>query len=117
MGGSLHDYEAVMKAVADPMRARILKLLENRELCVRDLIGILGLAQSTVSGHLVSLVKAGLVEGRRHGKWSYYSLPTRVGNHFAPPILALLMGWLDDDAQVRADKRRLRALNAKGKHE
>jgi len=113
MGGSLQDYEAVMKAAGDPVRARILKLLDGRELCVCDLIEILGLSQSTVSGHLSTLKAAGLVTGRRDGKWSYYSLAGRAGNRFAPPMLALLMGWLDDDPLVRADKRRLKTIAAR----
>lgn len=112
MGESLRDYETVMKAAGDPARARILKLLDGRELCVRELIEILGLSQSTVSGHLSILKGAGLVTSRRDGKWSYYSLAGRAGNRFAPPLLALLMGWLDDDPLVRADKRRLKTLTA-----
>lgn len=113
MGALLGDYEKVLKAAADPARARILKLLEIQEQCVSDLIAILGLAQSTVSAHLQCLVEAGLAEGRREGKWSYYSLPSRAFNCFAPPVLALLLGWLADDALVRADKRRLKTLGTK----
>lgn len=112
MGTPLTDYEAVMKAAGEPVRARILKLLERGELCVCELMEVLGLSQSTISGHLSILKQAGLVTGRRQGKWSYYSLAlaARSGNRYASPLLALLMGWLDDDAQLRADMRRLAAL-------
>ena len=114
---ALKDYELVMKAAGDPVRARILKLLEGRELCVCHLIEILGLSQSTVSGHLSILKNAGLVADRKEGRWAHYSLSDRMQNRYAPPMLALLMGWLDDDDQVRADKRRLASLVARAARE
>ena len=109
----LDEYETVMKAVGEPVRARILKLLEDRELCVCELIAVLGLSQSTISGHLAVLKEAGLVTDRKEGRWAYYSLSDRLHNRYAPPMMALLMGWLDDDSQVRADKRRLASLPAR----
>lgn len=102
-----------MKAAGDPARARILKLLAGRELCVCQLIEILVLCQSTISGHLSILRKAGLVTARKQGRWAYYSLSDIKRNPYAPPMLALMMGWLDDDRQVRSDKRRLAALQAR----
>jgi len=103
----------VLKAAADPVRARILKLLEGRELCVGELIEVLGYGQSTVSGNLSILKKAGLVKDRREGRWAHYSLIDRKTNAYALPVLALLLGWLDDDAAVRADRRRLAAMLSK----
>lgn len=110
----LNEYETVMKAAGDPTRARILKLLEGGELCVCDLIAVLGLGQSTVSGHLAILREAGLVVGRKQGRWAYYSLADRTKNSYGGPLLALLFNWLDDDARIRADKRRLAAITRDG---
>ncbi|MHB9112492.1 MAG: ArsR/SmtB family transcription factor [Thermoleophilia bacterium] len=110
---TISDYESVLKAAADPVRARILKLLEGQELCVCELIEVLGFSQSTVSGHLSLLKKAGLVKDRREGRWAHYSLTDRKTNPYALPMLALMLGWLDDDAAVRADRRRLAVLKAK----
>lgn len=59
------------------------------------------------------LKKAGLVKDRRDGRWAYYSLTDRKTNAYALPLLALMLGWLDDDATIRADRRRLVALRAK----
>lgn len=115
-GGSaipLDEYEAVFKAVAEPVRVRILKLLQGGELCVCQLMEILGHSQSTISGHLAILKNAGLVKDRKEGRWAYYSLSDRMTNQYAPPVLALLLGWLDDDRLVRSDKRRLAALKSK----
>lgn len=110
---TISNYESVLKAAADPVRARVLKLLEGQELCVCELIEVLGFSQSTVSGHLSILKKAGLVKDRREGRWAHYSLIDRKTNPYALPMLALMLGWLDDDATVRADRRRLAALKAK----
>jgi len=109
---ALKDYENVLKAAGDPVRARILKLLGEGELSVTLLTKVLALSQSTVSGHLSILKEAGLVTGRREGRIVHYSLSSRKSNAYAPPILALLLGWLDDDARVRADRRRLASLTA-----
>ncbi len=62
-----------LKALADPVRLRILALLEDEELSVGELTEILGMTQSRVSGHLGVLREAGLVRDRRQGTSAYYS--------------------------------------------
>ena len=74
----MKEFLAVAKAVADENRARILLFLREDELCVCQVIEMLGLAPSTVSNHLNILQRAGLVEGRKDGRWMYYRL-TRKG--------------------------------------
>ncbi len=64
---SLREYERVMKSAGDPTRLRILKMLEGGELCVCQMIAVLGLSQSTVSKHLFLLKTGGLVKERRDG--------------------------------------------------
>lgn len=64
-----------LKAVADPVRLRLLSIVlasEGGEACTCDLTGPLGLAQPTVSHHLKKLAGAGLVVGERRGTWTYY---------------------------------------------
>lgn len=68
---------AVFKAVADPVRLRLLSLIEHHddaEACVCDLTEPLGLSQPTVSHHLKILVEAGLLTRTRRGRWSYYAV-------------------------------------------
>ena len=108
----MHDFELAMKAVGDPTRTRILKLLEGGGLCVCQVQAVLGLAPSTVSKHLTLLKRAGLVEDRRDGKWIAYALAAASRNPHARPILDLLRGNLDRDPLVRADRKRLRAIKA-----
>jgi ArsR family transcriptional regulator len=91
----------VMKALSDPNRVKVLKMLEIRSLCVCEITAILGLAQPTVSKHLKVLEEAGLVESWKEGSWVNYRLPERPENRYAAEMLAQLPGWLNDDPLVR----------------
>ncbi len=64
-----------LKALSDPIRLRIILLLQAEgELCVCDLMAVLGLPQSTVSRHLAYLKRSCWVDTRREGVWMYYTL-------------------------------------------
>ena len=65
-----------LKALSDPTRLRIVKLLNEHQnpLCVNALAHRLGVSQSAVSQHLRVLRQAGLVRGRRHGPFVHYSI-------------------------------------------
>ena len=91
----------VMKALSDPNRVKVMKMLGNRHLCVCEITTILGLAQPTVSKHLKVLEEAGLVESWKEGSWVNYRLPTQAGNPYIAEMLARLDVWLDDDPQIR----------------
>ena len=65
---------AVLKALAEPNRWRIVELLSCEELCVCHLAEDLDLAQPLVSHHLRVLRDAGLVESEKHRQWTYYRL-------------------------------------------
>ena len=78
------------KALADPNRLRILRILVNGERCVSDICATLkNLSQPSVSHHLGVLKQAGLVQDRRDGKEIYYSvqlceMAKCCGDFFAP---------------------------------
>ena len=103
---SLRDYEMVMKAVADPTRVRILKLLEAGEMCVCQIVAVLELTQSTISKHLFLLRMAGLVKERQEKKWVHYSLDGSEEAPYAQRMLGALKGWLKDDPVIRRDRGR-----------
>jgi ArsR family transcriptional regulator len=93
-----------LKALADPVRLRILALLEEEELTVGELTGILGMTQSRVSGHLGVLREADLVRDRRQGTSAFYSaLP---GGEAAETWKAL-RSTVPELAESAADRRRL----------
>ncbi len=71
------DVEAVMKALADRHRLKIVNLLlraGGEPVCVCEVQPLLGLSQGTVSYHLKQLVEVGLVERETRGTYSYFSL-------------------------------------------
>lgn len=61
-------------ALADPIRVDVVTLLLDGERCVCELMAELDLAQSRLSWHLKTLSDAGIITGRREGRWNYYSL-------------------------------------------
>jgi ArsR family transcriptional regulator len=65
-------------ALADPIRVDVVALLLDGERCVCDLMADLDLAQSRLSWHLKTLSDAGIIIGRREGRWNYYSLNADV---------------------------------------
>jgi DNA-binding transcriptional ArsR family regulator len=64
----------VFKAMSDPFRLAILKLLREGELCVCEIMTAFDKPQSSTSHHLSILKRAGLVKERKDGKWSRYRL-------------------------------------------
>jgi len=64
----------IFKALADPCRIRILKLLREGEFCVCEIMTALNRPQSSTSHHLSILKDAGLIKERKEGKWSRYRL-------------------------------------------
>ena len=73
--GDAERSAALLKAVADPVRLRLLSAIraaEGGEACVCDLTPLVGLAQPTVSHHLKVLTDAGLLEREKRGTWAWY---------------------------------------------
>jgi ArsR family transcriptional regulator len=65
---------ALFHALADEIRVEVVTLLLHGERCVCELMDDLGLAQSRLSWHLKTLADAGIISGRKEGRWVYYSL-------------------------------------------
>ncbi len=69
---------AVLKALADENRVRILTALRPKELCVCQIVELLGLAPSTVSKHMAILKQARLVDSRKESRWMFYRLAEKM---------------------------------------
>lgn len=65
---------ALFRSLADPTRLAIARRLAGGEARVVDLVGELGMAQSTVSTHVACLRECGLVVGRHQGRQIFYAL-------------------------------------------
>jgi ArsR family transcriptional regulator len=76
----------LFKALGDESRLRILDLLCCQELCACHILDEFSFTQPTLSHHMRILTDAGLVQGRKEGKWTYYSLNgetlERLGSYF-----------------------------------
>jgi ArsR family transcriptional regulator, arsenate/arsenite/antimonite-responsive transcriptional repressor len=91
----------VMKALSDPSRTRIIKLLQHNDLCVCDITKRIGLAQPTISKHLKQLENAGLVVFRRSGKMVFYRIAADDQNPYAAALLNHLAHWLENGNGAR----------------
>jgi len=98
----MKQFLRVTKALSDPNRVRIIKLLEDRALCVCEIREVLGLAQPTVSSHMKILEEAGLVCKERQGTWMIYSQVEESDSPYARTMLSQLRTWLNDDPELQA---------------
>ncbi|SDO62666.1 ArsR/SmtB family transcription factor [Desulforhopalus singaporensis] len=96
----MKSFIRVMKALSDPSRIKIIKMLQHKELCVCELTAALGLAQPTVSKHLKQLEDAGLVGFEKDGTWVNYRLAAESESPYAEVMLGQLREWLDDDKEI-----------------
>jgi ArsR family transcriptional regulator len=77
----------IFKALSDPTRLKIIRLLSVRDMCVCEIMVALNMTQPTASHHLNILENAGLVKCKRKGKWIFYSL-------VKPDILTKIQSFL-----------------------
>ena len=64
----------IFKAFCDENRIRILQILKDGEKCACRLLEALNITQPTLSHHMKTLLDSGIVNGRKEGKWMYYSI-------------------------------------------
>ena len=98
----MEDYIKVMKALSDPTRVKILKILQLKALCVCEIRSLLGFSQPTISKHLKILEDAGVVEGQKDQMWVNYRLASGKDNVYAATAMQNLAGWLTDDPEIKS---------------
>ena len=98
--------DVIFRAFSDRTRLRILNMLRGGELCVCDIVDVLGVPQPKASRHLAYLRRAGLVTARKEGQWAYYTLaPART--EFHKKILDCLGCCFSDVPELARDAKRL----------
>ena len=98
----MREYLRVMKAAADGTRVKILKMLQQRNLCVCEMRSVLGISQPSVSRHLRLLEDADLVRSEKEGMWNNFRLARpEEANPYSKVILTHLREWLQDDVSVQ----------------
>jgi ArsR family transcriptional regulator len=107
----MREFVKVMKALSDPSRVKILKMLELESMCVCELKCALGLAQPTVSKHLKVLEEAGLVSYQKDGLWVNYMLADGEKNDYAKMMLGCLGDCLNEKSEIRTLVKKLPEIN------
>ncbi|HSD94027.1 MAG TPA: metalloregulator ArsR/SmtB family transcription factor [Syntrophales bacterium] len=97
----MKDFIRVMKALSDPNRVKVVKMLQQKEMCVCEIQTALGIAQPTVSKHLKVLEDAGLVRSKKEGLWVNYQLADGRESPYAANLLGNLRHWLHEDSEIR----------------
>lgn len=109
----MRDYLAITKALSDQSRVRALISLADGELCVCQVIELLGLSPATVSKHMTILLQAGLIERRKDGRWHYY----RLAGRGAPPVVREVLRWtlksLENEKTITKDAKALCCVREK----
>ena len=104
------DSLIVLKALADPVRLRIVRAVSQAELSVAELVQVLGLPQSTVSRHLKPLRDSGLVGTRRNGTSVLYRRGAAFGDAVLQQFVDQQVEALPQAAEDRASVQRVLAL-------
>jgi ArsR family transcriptional regulator len=105
------EYVNVFKALSDPNRIRIMKMVGERELCMCEVREVLDLSNSTVSKHLTILRNAGLLLDSKDGKWVNFRLNDRSKQRFIRSILGLIRNSFDDDETIQEDAKKLHRVD------
>jgi len=107
----MEDLTKIFKALSDPNRIRILKMLEVRPLCVCEITSILELATSTVSKHLSILSEAGFIFGQKEKKWVNYHLNRATHRKYVREILPILERWILKDPTIIKDREKIEQVD------
>ena len=102
-----------MATLSDPLRCRMLLVLERHELTVSELCSVLQLPQSTVSRHLKTLGDAAWVTSRRDGTSRYYSIAVDELDSGAQRLWPLIREQIAGTNGAEQDERRLKSVLAR----
>jgi len=103
----MEDFIRVMKALSDPARVKIVKMLQRKMMCVCELQEALQISQSSVSKHLKLLEEAGLVNYSKEGLWVNYHLADGGKSPYASCLMGNLRHWLEDEPDIKKIIKRI----------
>jgi len=103
----MRDFLKVMKALSDPNRVKIIKMLQNKIMCVCEMQEALQIAQPSVSKHLKILEDADLVASKKDGQWVNYFLADGGQSPYVASLLGNLRHWLEKEPEITKIMERL----------
>ena len=107
----MKSFLKVMKALADPTRVKIMKMLQQKMMCVCELRAALNIAQSTTSKHLQILEDAGLISSQKDGLWVNYMISDGSESPYAASMIGSLRHWLDGDPDIHKVVKQLPGID------
>lgn len=107
----MKEFIKVMRALSDPNRVKLIKMLQRKSMCVCEIQAALGIAQPTVSKHLKILADAGLVDYKKDGLWVNYFLTDGSSSPYAASLLGNMKHWLEDDKEIQELAKKLPMIN------
>ena len=111
MASTIKENTKLFKALSDPNRLRILKMLQAKPLCVCEITDVLRLATSTVSKHLSILREAGFIAEEKDGKWVNYMINPLPSDKRISSVLSTLDFWISDDNLIISDKQKIQKVD------
>jgi len=112
---NLNDFITITKALSDAHRVRALLALRKGEMCVCQIIDLLGLAPSTVSKHMSILKQSGLVNSRKDSRWVYYRLvEDSERSREINELIRFTISLLEQDKQILSDETKMEGTTSEG---
>lgn len=99
-----------LKALGDETRMRAILAIQDRELCVCQVVSLLELAPSTVSKHLQILKDAGLVESHKKGRWVYYTISRSDAKGVPKSAVEIILATAQKSKLAKSDQLRLKKI-------
>ena len=99
-----------LRALADPLRLRMVAILSQEELAVGELAEVLGMSQPRISHHLKVLRESGLIRVRREGAWTFCSLMAPGGENPGPGLLRAMEPWANAVTPGPGDLEKLKQV-------
>lgn len=99
----LNKTEKIFKALGENNRLRIVNMLMSKPMCVCEITDIIGLSQSTVSGHLRILKEAEIIEDTKEGLWVEYSLMKK--DELNKTLFKLVRSMFDNDDLLEKERQ------------
>jgi len=109
----MKEFIKVTKALSDPTRVKILKMLQKKVLCVCEIQSVLDRAQSTISKHLKILEDAGLITFQKDGLWVNYNLADGTQSPDAASLIGNMRHWLENDPEISDIMAKLPSIDRK----
>ncbi len=103
----MKEFIKVMKALSDPNRVKIVKMLQHKTMFVCELREALQISQPAVSKHLKLLEEADMVQSKKDGQWVNYHLSGGENSPYVASLLGNLRHWLEDDGEIAVLVERL----------